>query len=67
MASGQVERLHVDQIPSQGRRTQGRSLVKLSSGDRVVEVTRAYGDAGQKERQSQEEREEVRNQLDLLG
>ncbi|MEE2669493.1 MAG: DNA gyrase subunit A [Gemmatimonadota bacterium] len=67
MASGQVERLHVDQIPSQGRRTQGRSLVKPSAGDRVVEVTRAHGDAGQKEGQSQEEGEEVRGQLDLLG
>ena len=40
---------------------------RVEPGDRVVEVTRAYGDAGEKKRQPQEEGEEVRNQLDLLG
>ena len=39
MASGQVQRLRVDQVPSQRRRARGRSLVKPSAGDRVVEVT----------------------------
>jgi len=44
MASGTVQRLHADEIPSQGRRTQGRALVQPAEGDRVVEVTRAYSE-----------------------
>ena len=44
MASGKVTRLHADQVPSQGRRTQGRPLVQHATGDRVVEVTRAYSE-----------------------
>jgi len=44
MASGEVTRLHADQVPSQGRRTQGRPLVQPATGDRVVEVTRAYSE-----------------------
>ena len=44
MASGKVTRLHADQVPSQGRRTQGRPLVQPATGDRVVEVTRAYSE-----------------------
>ena len=44
MASGTVTRLNVDQVPSQGRRTQGRPLVHPVAGDRVVEVTRAYSE-----------------------
>ncbi len=42
-ASGKVTRLTADEIPAQGRRTLGRLLVRLESGDRVVEVTRAHG------------------------
>ena len=42
MASGKVTRLHADEVRSQGRRTQGRPLVQPATGDRVVEVTRAY-------------------------
>ena len=44
MASGKVTRLHADEVPSQGRRTQGRPLVQPATGDRVVEVTRAYSE-----------------------
>ena len=44
MASGKVTRLHTDQVPSQGRRTQGQPLVQPATGDRVVEVTRAYSE-----------------------
>jgi DNA gyrase subunit A len=45
-ASGQVTRLAAEAIPLQGRRTQGRELVKLAAGDRVVEVTRTEGEEG---------------------
>jgi len=44
MASGKVTRLHADEVPSQGRRTQGGPLVQPATGDRVVEVTRAYSE-----------------------
>ena len=42
-AAGQVLRASAGDIPMQGRRTQGRKLVRLGSGDRVVEVTRTQG------------------------
>ena len=42
-AGGKVFRVPVDDIPEQHRRSKGRRLVALPSGDRVVEVTRASG------------------------
>ena len=79
MASGKVTRLHADEVPSQGRRTQGRPLVQPATGDRVVEVTRAYsekvggkseaeeGDGEEGEREKGEEGKAVSvGQLDLL-
>ena len=72
MASGKVTRLHADEVPSQARRTQGRPLVQPATGDRVVEVTRAYsenvggkseadegdGDEGEREKGEEGEPEE---------
>ena len=63
-AGGRVTRLIADEVPEQGRRTQGRRLVELEGGDRVVEVTRAYGAAGARR---EPEGEEAPRQLDLLG
>ena len=58
MASGKVTRLHADEVPSQGRRTQGRALVQPDTGDRVVEVTRAYSEnAGRKSEADEGKRE----------
>jgi DNA gyrase subunit A len=45
-AGGQVGRVEASSIPVQGRRTQGRRLVKLVPGDRVVEVTRSQEGGG---------------------
>jgi len=45
-AGGQVSRAAADSVPVQGRRTQGKVIVRVSSGDRVVEVTRAEGRGG---------------------
>ena len=76
MASGTVTRLSVDQVPSQGRRTQGRPLVQPAAGDRVVEVTRAYSETGDRENEPEvaEERQDPEaddalpvGQLDLLA
>ncbi len=43
-AGGQVTRLKAEVVPVQGRRTQGKRVVKLEAGDRVVEVTRAQAE-----------------------
>ena len=45
-AGGQVSRAAADSVLVQGRRTQGKAIVTVSSGDRVVEVTRAEGRGG---------------------
>jgi DNA gyrase subunit A len=45
-AGGQVARVAADSVPVQGRRTQGKRMVSVDAGDRVVEVTRAQGRGG---------------------
>ena len=63
-ARGQVSRAAADSVPVQGRRTQGKVIVMVSSGDRVVEVTRAEGRGGGPARDPAGLDEE--GQLDLL-
>ena len=67
---GRVSRIVTSKVPAQGIRTQGRCLVEVESGDRVVEVTRAYGSAAPPKEEI-EEIEEIEEgyikQLDLLG
>jgi len=41
-----VSRAAADSVPVQGRRTQGKRIATVASGDRVVEVTRAEGRGG---------------------
>jgi len=45
-AAGSVTRAAADSVPVQGRRTAGRSMVDVQTGDRVVEVTRVQGRGG---------------------
>ncbi len=45
-AAGSVTRAAADSVPVQGRRTAGRSMVEVQTGDRVVEVTRVQGRGG---------------------
>ncbi|MEQ9399751.1 MAG: DNA gyrase subunit A [Longimicrobiales bacterium] len=75
-SGGQVSRVAVEGIPLQGRRTQGRSLVKVAAGDRVVEVTRTQGEGGTPapagaapppDVDDDEDDDEDEDQLDLLG
>jgi DNA gyrase subunit A len=64
-AAGQVARVAASSVPLQGRRTQGRRLLDVARGDRVVEVTRAQGGDGSAspgEAGSDED-----EQFDLLG
>jgi DNA gyrase subunit A len=74
-AGGQVARAAADSVPLQGRRTQGKRIVAVESGDRIVEVTRAQGRGGAPAREvvvvSDEagtgEAGDEDGQLDLLG
>jgi DNA gyrase subunit A len=45
-AEGAVHRVDAAAVPAQGRRTRGTRLVKTGAGDRVVEVARGLGRAG---------------------
>jgi DNA gyrase subunit A len=63
-AGGQVSRAAADSVPVQGRRTQGKAIVTVTSGDRVVEVTRAEGRDGGPARDLT--RVDAEGQLDLL-
>lgn len=45
-AGGAVTRAAADSVPVQGRRTLGKPMATVESGDRVVEVTRAQGRGG---------------------
>jgi len=45
-AGGAVTRAAADSVPVQGRRTAGKRMADVPSGDRVVEVTRAQGRGG---------------------
>jgi DNA gyrase subunit A len=64
-AGGQVTRAAADSVPIQGRRTQGKRIARISTGDRVVEVTRAQGRGGAPAREAGAGPAE--GQLDLLG
>jgi DNA gyrase subunit A len=72
-AGGKVFRVPVDGIPEQHRRSKGRRLVSLPTGDRVVEVTRASGKKGKtppsdRERaEAAEETSEPADQMELLS
>ena len=62
-AGGKVTRVAADAVPLQGRRTQGRKMVKLAPGDRVVEVTRTQGGGAE----PVPAMDGPERQLDLLG
>jgi DNA gyrase subunit A len=64
-AGGKVSRAAADAVPVQGRRTQGKRLVELAKGDRVVEVTRAEGRGGGPARDPVGGEEQA--ELELLG
>jgi len=67
VAGGQVSRVRAEDVALQGRRTRGIQVVKLAEGDRVVEVTRAYGgESGRRrlERKEVEPEEKPQEPLD---
>ena len=65
-AAGQVARVAASRIPVLGRGTRGGRLIRLSAGDRVVEVTRAALRPGS-ERQPVPSDAGGRDQSDLFG
>jgi DNA gyrase subunit A len=64
-AAGRVSRAEVAAVPVQGRRTQGRRMMPVEPGDRVVEVTRAEGGGAAPARERVGGGRD--GQLDLLG
>ncbi|MDX1493162.1 MAG: DNA gyrase subunit A [Longimicrobiales bacterium] len=71
-AGGRVARAAADSVPVQGRRTQGKRIIDVEAGDRVVEVTRAASRGGAPARDevaaaSAEVEGDEEGQLDLLG
>ena len=66
-AAGRVARAAVGSVPVQGRRTQGRRMIPVERGDRVVEVTRAEGSGGAPARERVAGEDDGEGQLDLLG
>lgn len=64
-AGGQVSRIMAEEVTLQGRRTRGSQIVKLAEGDRVVEVTRAYGgESGRKSLERKKPEPEPQEPLD---
>ena len=71
-AGGKVVRVPVEDVPEQHRRSRGRSVVKLASGDRVVEVTRSSGGGADRTAEGEAGAEEApgpddREQMELLS
>lgn len=66
-ASGAATRVAADDIPLQGRATQGKRMLPVGPGDRVVEVARVASDSGDEDtghkgnRLSQEQLDLMRN------
>ncbi|MGH7460141.1 MAG: DNA gyrase C-terminal beta-propeller domain-containing protein, partial [Longimicrobiales bacterium] len=68
-ASGAATRVSAEEIPIQGRATQGKRVLELDGGDRIVEVARVARSAGADDSEEQEERESAGaedGQLELM-
>jgi DNA gyrase subunit A len=64
-ASGAATRVNADDIPVQGRATQGKRVLQVGAGDRVVEVARVASESENEGRTADNRR--GRDQLDLIG
>ena len=67
-AGGQASRLSASAVPLQGRATQGRRVVAVAAGDRVVEVARVARERGEEDgrRPGQRGAAAEERQLDLI-
>ncbi len=65
-ASGKAARLQAENVPVQGRVTQGRQMVKVDPGDRVVEISRVASERDTARRNDDAERE-MGDQLELVA
>jgi DNA gyrase subunit A len=64
-ASGAATRVAADDIPVQGRATQGKRVLPLGAGDRVVEVARVASESEEEEQRAPRNRL-TQEQLDLM-
>jgi DNA gyrase subunit A len=65
-AAGKAARLQADNVPVQGRVTQGRQMVKVDTGDRVVEISRVASERDTTKGSDSVERE-MGDQLELVA
>jgi DNA gyrase subunit A len=65
-AGGRAARLQAGKIPIQGRATQGKQLVEVQAGDRVVEVSRVASERSADRKEAAAERE-MGEQLELVA
>jgi DNA gyrase subunit A len=70
-AAARATRIRAEEIPEQGRATQGKRVLKLDPGDRVVEVSRVAGerDSGGSDdgRGNRPAADDTRDQLELIS
>ncbi|MFW6330942.1 MAG: DNA gyrase subunit A [Gemmatimonadota bacterium] len=66
-AGGRAARLEAARIPVQGRATQGKQLVKVAAGDRVVEVSRVASERGAKKAAEPDTTGNAGEQLELVA
>ncbi|HEX6558411.1 MAG TPA: DNA gyrase subunit A [Longimicrobiales bacterium] len=66
-ASGAATRVASDSVPVQGRATQGKRMLPLGAGDRVVEVARVAQDEDSEPSTSSADARAEEEQLDLMG
>ncbi len=66
-AGGQAGRLAAAQVPVQGRATQGKLLVNVKTGDRIVEISRVASERESERRQEGAERGDTDEQLELVA
>ncbi|MGK7311150.1 MAG: DNA gyrase subunit A [Candidatus Longimicrobiales bacterium M2_2A_002] len=66
-AGGKAGRLQASEIPVQGRTTQGKQLVKVETGDRVVEVSRVASERDTAKAEEASAEREMGDQLELVA
>jgi DNA gyrase subunit A len=66
-AGGVASRLRASEIPIQGRATQGKPMVRVPAGDRVVEVSRVAAERSDRRRPVDTALDAVGDQLELVA
>ena len=66
-AGGKAARLQAEKVPVQGRATQGKQLVKVEAGDRVVEISRVASERDARSDDEDTAERQMGDQLELVA